>query len=115
MYRMAAGIEIGAPGYKQIIIQPHPDKRISFARTNFNSPYGLIRSGWEMKDNKLTVSVTIPANTTARITLPKAKVSGISEGGKPLSAKAFTGLRQEGESVVIETGSGEYSFQYSMR
>lgn len=115
MYRIAAGIEIGAPGYKQIIIQPHPDKRLSFARTNFNSPYGLIRSGWEMKDNKLTVSVTIPANTTARITLPKAEVSGISEGGKPLSAKAFTGLRQEGESVIIETGSGEYSFQYSMR
>lgn len=115
MYRVVGGIEIGAPGYKQVLIQPHPDKRLSFARTSFNSPYGMIRSGWEMKPNQLTISVSIPPNTRARITLPKADLSSLTEGAKPLSTKSFTSVRQEGESVVIEAGSGDYTFQYSMR
>ncbi|HMC83964.1 MAG TPA: family 78 glycoside hydrolase catalytic domain, partial [Chitinophagaceae bacterium] len=29
MYRVVAGIEIGEPGYKHILIQPHPDKKFT--------------------------------------------------------------------------------------
>jgi alpha-L-rhamnosidase len=115
MYRVSAGVDLGAPGYKEIIIQPHPDKRLTFARTNFNSPYGLIESGWELSNDLLNIKVKIPANTTATIRLPKAKLGSIIEGAKPLSAKSFPNVRQDGDDVVISTGSGDYNFQYSIK
>lgn len=73
MYRVVAGIEIGEPGYKHIIIQPHPDKRLAYAKASYESVYGKITSGWEIKGDSTVVNVTIPANTTATIILPGAK------------------------------------------
>ena len=115
MYRVVGGIELDEPGYKRIIIQPHPDKRLSFARTSFSSPYGTIRSGWESKDGQISVMVTIPANTTALIRLPGGSPEQITEGGKPLSSRGFRDIREEGKDIVFEAGSGEYTFNYAVQ
>lgn len=112
MYRVVAGIEIGQPGYKQILIQPQPDKRLSYAKASFESAYGKIVSAWEMKNGHLVINVTIPANTRASITLPDATVEKITEGGSPL-ATLFPQARQQGKNVVLETGSGDYVFEYA--
>lgn len=87
MYRVVAGIEIGEPGYKHIIIQPHADKRLSYAKASYESGYGKIASGWEIKDGNVVVNVTIPANTTATVILP---------------------------GTTKEVGSGTYSFTYPL-
>ncbi|HKB45073.1 MAG TPA: family 78 glycoside hydrolase catalytic domain, partial [Chitinophagaceae bacterium] len=42
MYRVVAGIEIGKPGYKHILIQPQPDKRLRYAKASYESDYGQI-------------------------------------------------------------------------
>jgi alpha-L-rhamnosidase len=73
MYRVVAGIEIGEAGYKHIIIQPHPDKRLSYAKASYESSYGKIVSGWEIKGDSTVLNVTIPANTSATIILPGTK------------------------------------------
>ena len=44
---LSAGIEINGPGYKHIIIQPHPTKKLTYSRASFESSYGTIASGWE--------------------------------------------------------------------
>jgi alpha-L-rhamnosidase len=111
MYRVAAGIEIGEPGYKQILIQPQPDKRWSYAKASFESSYGKIASGWEVKDGHLIIRVSIPANTRAVITLPRATIAGVTESGKPLIIQ-FPSAKQDGKNVVLESGSGEYVFEY---
>jgi alpha-L-rhamnosidase len=114
MYRVAAGIEIGGPGYKQIIIQPHPDKHLSFARASYESEYGKIVSGWEIKDGKVMLNITIPANTKAMFILPNTSPGQVSEGGKALG-DSFKNVQQEGNDVVIQAGSGSYSFSYPFR
>ena len=81
MYRVSAGIETMSPGYKHIIIQPHPTKKLTYSKASFESSYGTIASGWERKDGKTIVKVRIPANTTATIILPAGSQDKVTEGG----------------------------------
>jgi alpha-L-rhamnosidase len=111
MYRVVAGIEIGKPGYKHILIQPQPDKRLRYAKASYESDYGQIASGWEIKDGILVLTVKIPANTYATITLPSAQTDKIMESGTVITS-LFKNVKQEGINVVLEVGSGEYVFEY---
>ncbi|MBI5010007.1 MAG: alpha-L-rhamnosidase, partial [Bacteroidia bacterium] len=114
MYRVSAGIEIGKPGYKHIIIQPHPTKRLEYSKASFESSYGTITSGWERKDNRIIVTVRIPANTTATVKLPVKEASLVTEKGKSISENPlFTGLKAENNQVLFEAGSGNYTFEFS--
>ncbi|HEV8084032.1 MAG TPA: glycoside hydrolase family 78 protein [Chitinophagaceae bacterium] len=111
MYRVVAGIEIGSAGYKKIIIQPHPDRRLTYAKALYESVYGAIASAWKIKDGNLMFDVTIPGNTTATIRLPSTQIDKIKESGRDLSA-AFKNVKQSGNDVEIEVGSGTYNFIY---
>jgi alpha-L-rhamnosidase len=111
MYRVVAGIEIGEPGYKHILIQPQPDKKFTYAKAGFESSYGQIAAGWEMKDGKLIIKVKVPANTMATITLPGAQTDKVTESGIAVGT-AFKNVKQDKNNVVIEAGSGEYRFEY---
>jgi alpha-L-rhamnosidase len=116
LYRVSGGIDLAAPGYKQITIQPTPDKRLTFARTSFESPYGLIKSGWELKNNVMSVTVSIPANTTATIRLPNAEAGSVTENKKSIQdLKGLSNVRQDGTNVMLVAGSGQYVFEYTMK
>ena len=113
MYQVVAGIQIddAAPGYKHILIQPHPGGGLTHASASIESMYGRVASGWEIADGKLTVSIEVPANTTATVRLPNARLEEASEGGKPLTGRAdILQPRQAGDAVVLEVGSGKYVF-----
>ncbi len=115
MYRVIAGIDIDPkqPGYKHILLQPHPGGGLTFAKGSVHSMYGRVASGWELKDGKMTLSVELPANTTATVRLPRAKLEQVTESGKPLqSSPGISGLRQSDDAVVMEVGSGSYVFNY---
>ncbi len=113
LYRVVAGIEIDEtnPGYKHILIQPHPGGELNSAKASVESMYGTISSAWEMDGDKLTLDVTIPANTTATITLPDSKIGNVSINGSALAkSKSVTRYSEAGDAVVVELGSGKYSF-----
>ncbi len=113
LYRVVAGVEIDPkrPGYKHIIIQPHTGGGLTSARASHLSLYGLIVSGWELKDRQLKLAVEIPANTTATVMLPQSQVERVLEGGQPLSkSKGIIGSSQNGRTAVVEVGSGRYEF-----
>lgn len=113
LYRVVAGIEIDPekPGYKHIIIQPHPGGGLTHARASHESMYGTIVSGWAIKDGRLTLDVTIPPNTTATVKLPAAGLDAVTEGGKKLdAANGIKKTEQSGKTVVISIGSGQYRF-----
>jgi alpha-L-rhamnosidase len=112
MYRVSAGLETQSPGYKKLLIQPHPTGRLEYSRATFESPYGTVASGWERKGDKLIVKVQIPVNSSATILLPAENADNITESGKPLSQnKNFKEVTDTGSAVKIETGSGSYIFE----
>lgn len=61
------------PGFTQFLIAPQPVKDLSFVRASYHSIHGEIISEWKKTDKGTTYYMTIPANTTAQIVLPKDK------------------------------------------
>lgn len=117
MYRVMAGIEIdpAAPAYKHILIQPRPGGGFTSVKASHQTMHGRVSSAWQLRDGRFELALAIPPNTRATVRLPKAGVDKVTESGKALSQGDGIGaIRQEGESVVVEIGSGEYRFAYPM-
>ncbi len=112
MYRVSAGLETLTPGYRHLLIQPHPTEKLDYSRASFESPYGTASSGWERKDGKIIVSVMVPVNAQATILLPAETIDQVLENGSPLQTnKNFTKVSAEGSVVKVETGSGNFTFE----
>jgi alpha-L-rhamnosidase len=115
MYRVMGGIEIdpAAPGYKHVLIEPHPGDGFTSVSVSHLTSYGKVSSAWQLSGGTFSLVVDVPPNTTATIRLPKAKLGEVQESGQPLSsAAAITGARQSGDAVVLNAGSGEYRFTF---
>jgi alpha-L-rhamnosidase len=118
MYRVIAGIEIDVehPGYKHILIQPRPGGGLTYAKASVHSMYGRVASSWEVKDGKMTMQVEVPANATATVRLPGARMEDVTENGKAAQAgTGISGVRQDEGAVFAEVGSGSYEFVYAYR
>jgi alpha-L-rhamnosidase len=108
VYRYAAGIDTtpDAPGFKEIVIHPHLDARMTSARAEYESVYGTIISDWKgTAAGPFSLRVTIPANTSAKVFLPTMRGAHLTEDGNPVNAQAVDG------SYVVTVGSGSYSFE----
>jgi alpha-L-rhamnosidase len=107
VYRYAAGIDTmpDAPGFKEIVIHPHLDARMTSARAEYDSIYGKITSDWTgTPAGPFSLKVTVPANTSATVFLPAIAGARLTEGSNPLDAQ------QDGGSYVVRVGAGSYSF-----
>ncbi len=107
VYRYAAGIDTTprSSGFKEIVIHPHPDARMTSARAEYNSIYGKIVSDWQgTPAGPFSLKVTIPANTSAKVFLPLIAGTHLTENGNPVETT------QEGSSYVLRIGAGSYSF-----
>jgi alpha-L-rhamnosidase len=107
VYRYAAGIDTlpNSPGFKEIVIQPHLDSRMTSARAEYDSIYGKIISDWKgTPAGPFSLSVTIPANTSARVFLPAIAGAQLTKDGNPLTTQPDRG------SYVVTVGSGSYKF-----
>jgi alpha-L-rhamnosidase len=116
LYRVVAGLDIDEqnPGYKHILIQPHPGGGLTYAKSHHESMYGSIESGWHLVDQKMIVNVEVPPNTTATVRLPNAKLTNVKESGKSLeNSEAIIDIHQDADAVVMSIGSGRYSFEYA--
>jgi alpha-L-rhamnosidase len=113
LHRTVAGIEAAAPGYRRITIHPRPGGGLSSACAEYHSVRGLIRSAWVIEQGRLCLEVTIPANTSAVITLPGAAVSEVRESERPLAqAAGLTNPLQVGADTQVDASSGTYTFEY---
>lgn len=105
LYRTIAGINPGKPGYKHIIIKPEPDEIMTYAKASYESVYGEIASEWNITDGMMTLDVKIPPNTTASVYIQGEVISEINKHD-------VISMRQEIDKVIVDIGSGEYSFQF---
>ena len=118
MNRYLAGIrpDPERPGYKHIVIRPSLLGDLQFVRAWRECPYGRIVSHWKREGNKLTLSITIPPNTTATVYVPAQDGSQVTEGGKPAGqAEGVKFLRMEEDVAVFEVGAGQYRFKSEIR
>ena len=114
MYRVSAGIETLKPGYRHLLIQPHPVKTLDYSKASFESSCGTIASGWERKDGKIIVRVKIPVNAKATIMLPVDNPDKILESGKTLSLnRNLSNIRIVNNKTAIDSGSGDYIFEFA--
>jgi alpha-L-rhamnosidase len=113
MYRVLAGLDTDedAPGYKRLIVKPHVGGKLTQAEASLETNYGKASSGWKLAEGALTVSVSVPANTTASIHLPVDKADEVVESGRVITmAKEIKVIGIEQGHAVVEVGSGEYKF-----
>ncbi|MHB9033213.1 MAG: family 78 glycoside hydrolase catalytic domain [Anaerolineae bacterium] len=110
LYRTVAGLDTAedAPGYRRSLVKPTPNKALTWAEAWHETPYGKLACRWEWQDNRMQVDVTVPANTTAEITLPFAKLGGLRESGMPAAGQ------ETANGVTLSAGSGEYRFSYPL-
>jgi alpha-L-rhamnosidase len=104
------------PGFAHFLIRPGVVGDLKFARTKYRSIRGDIISNWQREGGKLSMDLTIPANTTATVFVPAKDAAGVAESGKPAGqAEGVKFLRLEGDYAVFGVGSGKYSFAAAFR
>jgi alpha-L-rhamnosidase len=112
------------PGFKKSIIRPYIPEDLTYAKASMKTMYGTIVSDWKKEANGVfTFNVTIPANTTADIHVPKINYNttdwAIQEkqglcwlnGAWVSNTPGITMGLEEDEYIVFQVGSGEYRFQ----
>jgi alpha-L-rhamnosidase len=104
-----------AYGMQKFLIKPKLVGDLTWVKCRHNSLYGPIVSNWNRVGDKLTMEVTIPANTTATVFVPAKDAAGVAESGKLADqAKGVKFLRMENGAEAYAVGSGIYRFQSTL-
>ncbi len=83
------GVQPVAPGYQTFTVDPHPGT-LRWAKGAVPTPYGQIIVRWERNGPRLSVTVTVPPQATAFITLPNGHHVTLP-GGRSGTERTFTG------------------------
>ncbi len=112
-YRALAGInpDPAAPGFKHFFITPNVVGDLTWARADYDSVRGKIVSDWRVFHGDFELTVRVPANTTATVSLPISDAAAVRESGQPVSRSAGPVFQkaENGRSVFLAP-SGEYDF-----
>lgn len=115
LYQVVAGLAPGAPAYKHVLFHPRPGGGLTGASATYQALSGTISCSWQLTGGSdtptFTVTVTLPANTTATVCIPAYLGNQVTEQGRPLAGiEGVVSARQEQNAMCIEVGSGTYTF-----
>ncbi len=121
-YKHLAGIQVGAPGFENIIIAPKPANDLDWVHGRVNSIRGIVESNWKLVGGGIHLDVTIPGNATASIEIPDlghykiwVKESGetIWDGEEQVNTlpAGIKSVIREDNRFVVKTGGGKYTFE----
>lgn len=108
-----AGVDASAAGFAGFRLFPQIVREgpVHFAKAEFQSPHGPIRSHWYWKDARLCYDLTVPPNTIAAVQLPVSNGQVLQEGGKSLDGqKNVFAVTQENQTVSFRVRPGNYQF-----
>ncbi len=105
MYRVMAGIEADehCTGFKHAIFYPRIGGGLTYVDGTYHSVYGEEGVRWENNEGIITMTVKIPANTTAAVRLDEAK--------EVLESDGLSFERKE-NYMEANAGSGTYRIVY---
>ena len=112
-YHDLAGIQPdpSGPGFKRIVIKPAIVGDLAWVKAAYASPHGRIVSAWKREGSRLTLEITVPANSTAIVHAPVSDPAAVTEGGKPVGrARGARARPAIPGHAVFEVGSGSYRF-----
>lgn len=113
-YYSLAGIRQtpGMHGFKEIVIKPDLVKGLSYVSASCRTVQGRIISEWKRNGKGYIISITIPANTTARVYLPVKDADAVTEGGKGIKGRRDMDVETTAEGeIVVKVGGGTYVFR----
>ncbi|MCE5280100.1 MAG: family 78 glycoside hydrolase catalytic domain [Planctomycetaceae bacterium] len=129
LHKDVAGLSPAAPGWKRIEIAPKVCEHLAWAKGSYRTAYGPACVEWHKDEDAgegqptLKLAVTIPANTTATVTVPTLDLRKfqIAERGRTLwTGRTFApgadgiAAGRIGESdVTFDVESGTYVFELS--
>ena len=109
------------PGFRDICIKPYVPDELEHASASIRTVRGMVSAGWKKTDNSLTLEVTIPVNSEAKVSVPRIGLANISveEGGEVVwkdgsYVSSVAGISSGSESdgyITFDVGSGSYSFK----
>lgn len=108
-YQSLAGIK-GDHGFKHITMHPQPVPGLEEVNASYQSMHGLIRSHWKKSTQAFDWQITIPANTTATISLPAddpSLVFGLNSNAKMIKIEKDGRIAKKSR-LEYEIGSGDY-------
>ncbi|WP_234021547.1 family 78 glycoside hydrolase catalytic domain [Streptomyces sp. 351MFTsu5.1] len=77
MHRTVAGLAPGAPGYREIVVRPLPNRSLTHAGARHLTPYGEASVSWRRDGGRFHLEVVVPVGSQATVHLPE-------EGRAPL-------------------------------
>ena len=95
----------GYNGYNKLEMKPCFPLGLNHVKATQMTASGKVESEWTRQSDRLQWRIRIPANTTARITIPTAF------GILPSVGNGVHSVRQEGFNTIIQIGSGCYQWQ----
>jgi hypothetical protein len=117
LYRGLAGIQNDPAGgaFSRFVIRPQFPGTLASVAAEYHSPRGMIRSTWKREQNRITLNVTIPANTRATILIPASDIAAIFESGKPIrTAPGITLESTKNNEIRLSAGAGTYAFTFNL-
>jgi alpha-L-rhamnosidase len=113
-YEYLAGIKPDPqnPGFKHIIMKPHPVQGLSYVKATYRSLHGRISSNWQKQGNTFLWEIEIPPNTSATVFVPVNEKTKITESGVLAEKSASVQyLGRNADRAIFKIGSGLYRFK----
>lgn len=111
LFTGVGGIRAEEPGFGRCTIRPRLGGGLMWARASFRSVRGEIATLWRVREGRVTLKVTLPANVRAVVHVPTSDAASVREGGTPI--ERVPGARVVGrtqDALMVEVGSGEWMF-----
>lgn len=107
LYEHLAGIRLASPGWRNLIVEPLVNSRITHVAAATGTPFGEVASEWTYSDGTVVLDVTIPAGATAEVGLLGATAGSATLDGQPVLEAA-----QTDNGIRVPVGSGAYRFTW---
>lgn len=80
IHQKIGGLAPGEPGWKTALVAPEPGSHITSANATYLSPYGVVRSTWNVTQAGFNLEVQVPPNARADVVLPDGRNETVRVG-----------------------------------
>jgi alpha-L-rhamnosidase len=100
-----------APGFQHFIAAPGIESGLKQVDASLMTGYGKITSAWRVEGNTLTWDLTVPANTTATVTIPATELNKVRESGLAVASQPGIAKPNVANGLFqCDVASGVYHF-----